>query len=617
MAEDNEEEFNFWEPKLERILYDEDKEEATNGAPLLYCNNLMNLMNECRKKSSFCDVKLIVENVEFPAHKMVLASASQFFNGLFNAEMKEKQQDTIVLKEVKALAMENLLEYIYTGKTEINTRNAYELVKISNYFLVDGLKDEASSFIGFCLHLDNALLLKVFADEHSCQSLKEQCNQLIRAYFEDHFIEDLGFYEFEFEDIEEFIANESTVVHKEETMFKTVKRWVMESPSTRKKHFKSLFRHIRLQHISKNYLNNVILKDELVTGNVSCMQFVLQSLSMMDSLPPLLRPRKSVDDRYDTIVIIGGFDADNSPTSSTMCFAPDSQRDEAWRVLTPLSKARYASTSAFCGGFLYAIGGWQSGAEEYSSDNAVTTVERYDPTTNTWLNVAPLPDEPEKWVTATTLDGSIYILCTSNKLFCYNPTQNHWDCLPSKPSNEGELHGANLVACSNNIYVIGGLDANSSTPIVLSRLLKFDPEVQKWSLLSPMTVQRYLASAVVKENKIYVMGGLKDYASNAMGQALGSCEVYTIENEAWQMLPNLQYPRYAAGLACMWDEIYILGGEHKGETQDNIEYFNEKEKRWEVVSSMPCRSYFTCHWVRMPASISWLDIIKPESFAEY
>lgn len=593
--------------------YDDDsKNEPEDVPPPSYCDELMTLMNESRVNGSLCDVNLVVEDQTFPAHKIVLAAGSQFFNGLFNSEMKEKQQKKIVLKEVKYSVMENVLEYIYTGKTEvINEDNAHDLVRASSYFLVDGLKEVASSFICSCLSLENCLKTREFAEKYNCRSLEENCKEFLRNNFAD-IIEDEGFYELEYESIEELVSNENTAINKEEVMYETVKKWVMKSAATRKKHFKSLFCHIRLQQISKKYLNTVILKDELVTGTMSCMQFVLHSLSAMDSLPPLLKPRSTIDEHKDAVIICGGFDADNTPTTSAMCFFPSVNENESWRMLSPLSSPRYGSSSAFCGGFLYSIGGWEppdNGDEPV--DVAVKTVERYDPTTNTWLKVAPLPNEPERWVTATSLDGKIYVLCTSNNLFSYDPTQNTWDCVPSTPSNESEIHGACLVACSNNLYVIGGLDVNNT---VMSRSLKFDPETLEWSVLTPMSVQRYLASAVTKANKIYVIGGLQQYESDAMGCALGSCEVYNIERDHWEMLPKLQNPRYSAGIACVWDDIYIFGGEHEGETQDNVEYFNEEKGHWEVVTTMPCRSYFSCHWVRMPVTYTQLDVIKPESF---
>lgn len=485
------------------------------------------------------------------------------------------------------------------------------VVRVSSYFLVDGLKEDASSFICSLLSLENCLETREFAEKYDCRSLEEKCKEFIRNNFME-IIEEEEFYNLEFENVEEFIANESTVVYREESMFETVKKWVMKFAATRKKHFKSLFCHIRLQHISKKYLNTVILKDELVTGNMSCMQFVLQSLSMMDSLPPLLKPRTAIDEHTDTIVICGGFDAVNTPTISAMCFVPSLGEIDSWRMLAPLSSARYGSSSAFCGGFLYSIGGWEPSREsDGPPDEAVKTVERYDPTTNTWLNVSPLPNEPERWVTAASLDDKIYVLCTSNTLVSYDPSQNTWDCVPSTPSSENEIHGACLVACSSYLYIIGGLDANN---VVMSRLLKFDPEVLEWSLLPPMNVQRYLASAVTKRNKIYIIGGLKEYECDALGCALGSCEVYDIDKEVWEMLPKLQCPRYSAGIACVWDDIFIFGGEHQGETQDNVEHYDEEKGQWEVVTRMPLRSYFSCQWVRMPVSYKALDIITPESF---
>jgi len=74
-------------------------------------------------RSSFlCDVVLIVNGTEFPAHKIMLASCSPYFHAMFTC-FEESKQHKVVLKDIDSKALELLLEYIYTSKVQITEDN--------------------------------------------------------------------------------------------------------------------------------------------------------------------------------------------------------------------------------------------------------------------------------------------------------------------------------------------------------------------------------------------------------------------------------------------------------------------------------------------------------------
>ncbi|EDO38441.1 predicted protein [Nematostella vectensis] len=578
-----------------------EEQKATMNSDI-YCGEMLQRMNGYRVAHSLCDVDLMVEGLTFSAHRLVLAAGSPFFHGLFTTEMKEKQENKIVLKQVKASVMENVLEYLYTGKTSLNPENAEDLVVSASYFLIEGLKEKASNFIRSSLNVDNCIQVREFAEKHDCKSL----SLAARVFIGQHFGEIINGEEFlglEFEKIEEFIASENTVVPKEERIYEAVTKWVRKAPAIRKKYFKKLFHHVRLSLLSRKFLNVTILQDELVTSNVACMQFVLQSMSNVQSLPPIQKPRKCLDSCVDAVVISGGFDDDNLPTASTICFIPE--MNNTWYELTPLSIAKYGSAAAYCDGFLYSVGGWEVQASQgpIEEDVPTTSVERYDPTTNTWLSVAPLK-HAEKFVSVISLDGHLYCLGRSKSMYRYTPAKNTWEYITGAPE---ELHGACVVADASNIYVIGGLDQNN---MVTSSCWKYDPEVERWSLLSSMSTKRYLAAGTVKGREIFIVGGLNEYGST---QALNSVEVYYIDTDEWSCgFSYLQFPRYSAGVTCIWDKVLVFGGEHEGETQNSIEWYNKIERRWELCPKMPCRSNFCCNWLRIPKNL--LEVVEELEF---
>ena len=57
----------------------------------------------------------------------------------------------------------------------------------------------------------------------------------------------------------------------------------------------------------------------------------------------------------------------------------------SWTTVSPMSTARLKHASAALDGKLYACGGWH-----VSNRTALTSVERYDPDTDSWETVAPM-----------------------------------------------------------------------------------------------------------------------------------------------------------------------------------------------------------------------------------
>uniref|UniRef100_UPI00286996D7 Kelch repeat-containing protein n=1 Tax=Deinococcus sp. TaxID=47478 RepID=UPI00286996D7 len=117
----------------------------------------------------------------------------------------------------------------------------------------------------------------------------------------------------------------------------------------------------------------------------------------------------------------------------------------AWHALAPLPNPRNHLGGAVLGGQIYAIGGQHLGDEAYGD---LTEVDRYDPATNTWSPVAPLP-LPLGHITGSTVVWNARIVVTggvtlashgsaiegqeSDVVLAYDPAGNEWTPLTSLP----------------------------------------------------------------------------------------------------------------------------------------------------------------------------------------
>ena len=82
----------------------------------------------------FCDVDIIVAgNQRLPAHKIVLATASNFFIELL------EESDEIDLSEFDLSVIEHILEFVYTGKTKVPVENEPLLYECAEKLKLEGL----------------------------------------------------------------------------------------------------------------------------------------------------------------------------------------------------------------------------------------------------------------------------------------------------------------------------------------------------------------------------------------------------------------------------------------------------------------------------------------------
>ncbi|XP_062271105.1 zinc finger and BTB domain-containing protein 42-like [Scomber scombrus] len=83
---------------------------------------LLQRLHEQREMDFLCDITIVVRDVEFRAHRNILAAFSKYFSS-----QAEKGQDVTTLDpdKVSRYSLEKLLEFIYTGQMNLSsTRQA-------------------------------------------------------------------------------------------------------------------------------------------------------------------------------------------------------------------------------------------------------------------------------------------------------------------------------------------------------------------------------------------------------------------------------------------------------------------------------------------------------------
>jgi N-acetylneuraminic acid mutarotase len=242
----------------------------------------------------------------------------------------------------------------------------------------------------------------------------------------------------------------------------------------------------------------------------------------------------------------------------------------SWLTLAPMPSTRQELATAALNNRIYVIGGY--GQHAVSTD----TVEVYDPATDTWASVQPIP-VPNNHNSAAVAAGKLYSFGGLSKdAFVYDPVSNTWSAVA--PMNS--LHNATpaVGVINDKIYVAGGVNLlGVSTPEVEV----YDPAANTWTNLAPMRVARnHLAGGVIN-GKFYAVGG------RGSADASTDLEVYNPQTNAWSTLADMPTGRSGIAAGVVNDELYVFGGESPNFVHGEVEAYNPSSNTWRKLPDMP------------------------------
>lgn len=269
--------------------------------------------------------------------------------------------------------------------------------------------------------------------------------------------------------------------------------------------------------------------------------------------------------------LLNSVEAYDPATNTWDCSVGDPSSGCSSATIAPMPTARaWLAVATGANGRIYAIGGGTVGA-------AFSTMEAYDPATNTWSTLAPMPTPRFGLAAASGPDGRIYAVggrnpsTVFNTVEAYDPATNTWACsagdtspgcssttLAPMPTARAFLAAA--AGPDGRIYAIGGDNASS-----LDTVEAYDPATNTWSRMAPMPTPRgELAAATGADGRIYAIGGAS-LIGGVIGASLNTVEAYDPVSNSWNAVAPLLTPRTDPAAATGRDgRIYTLGGYNSG-----------------------------------------------------
>ena len=244
-----------------------------------------------------------------------------------------------------------------------------------------------------------------------------------------------------------------------------------------------------------------------------------------------------------------------------------------WATVAPLPTARvYLGAATGNDGTIYAIGGLVYG------DGHTSEVDAYNPATNIWTKVAPLPWAGE--ASAVSDHGLIYAISgDSGFVDAYNPQTNTWAAKASLPTIRHNF--AATVGSNGIIYVMGGSGTNG----VVNTVDTYNPITNIWTTVAPLPIgAAYITAATGTNGAIYIIG---DDASN--GTVTGAVYTYNPNVNTWNQVASV--PLYSspwglegtdAATTGLDGTIYAFSA---GWANSQVSAYNQTTDNWTQIAS--------------------------------
>lgn len=278
---------------------------------------------------------------------------------------------------------------------------------------------------------------------------------------------------------------------------------------------------------------------------------------------------------------------------SSLVMAQDGKQNSKWKILADIPVPQYACAAVVLDGKIHVLGG------ATAPDSMIDAHQVYDPAKNSWSSKARLPEKrgwpmtvlyKNKFYTfggtrgslkKTTMSDQGHYYVGVNTAWRYDPATDSWSDLAKMP--QPRTMGA-AVTVGDHIYIFGG-NATRENPTLST--YRYDPAKNSYTRLSDMPERtRYIVRAYYKGHIHALSGDNNDGVLR-----------YDVSNDRWTKLDIPRIQRRSAVLAqlsthaVMGTKLLILGGALPGwkKRSDLATYFDMETKTFGKLEPMPAR----------------------------
>ena len=270
-----------------------------------------------------------------------------------------------------------------------------------------------------------------------------------------------------------------------------------------------------------------------------------------------------------------------------------------WTRKADMPTARTGFATSVVNGKVFVIGGNIQLKRGEFGDLSASTVEMYDPETDTWEQKANMPTA-RSGVSVSVVDRKIYAIGGSKlktiqmprgfsseseelaTVEMYDPITDTWTQKADMPTPKKTM----TCVVNGKIYAIGGWLTTHEKPH-LETVEVYDPGTDTWAKAENMNCARCSAAIGVVNGEIYAIGGLgSSPVQDPSDFYLSNVEVFNPKTNQWQERTEMSAPKALHTASVIDGKIYVIGG-----------YFS-KDGEFKKLSTIEIYDPTTDHWIQ-------------------
>ena len=588
------------------VLLDQIRETSPESLPRDMTNDKATLyLQSLWESKDLADVHLVVDSTKSPAHKFVLARASDYFRVMFSGDFAEAGQSEIELQDITTSGLQFVLDAVYRGNLTLNESNVINILDTADKLQVQEITESCEDFLIGGIDTSNCFQLLQLSEKYTLPKLNRNIETFIISNFEQA-SQHILFPNIQSDALITFLSSDDLDMPEIE-IFKAAMIWFKVNPSEEKlEALCEVMKEIRFTYMTPVQIEESVLCETIITQNSECDEMIRNKLAyavkyrddvharpvMETSNPEKPRGKLSVavilpepDDEHNQqlrqpalpLLFLFGFSSEGPVINTADINVFQSEAEFAVFSMNVMQM----------GNSLFFMGAKQLDEER---KEAKMVLLRYNVQIGEWVTLCEPPFKPlvvgvsiihnneiyafggatymnTKWIPQNTFQDGCYK---------YSIENNTWETISNYPHSV-----AHPAACSleDEIYIIGGGGSTFETR-ERDKVNAYNTTTNEWKAKRSLNNGRSGHRVCCVAGKIYAIGGRNPYKED-----IPECEVYDSEENTWTLLSGAPVPQPVASfnLLVVDDNVIILGGgDDSDDHKTTIQTFNTSTLTWTV-----------------------------------
>ena len=523
-----------------------------------------------QKNGTLCDVELQAEQQTIPAHKNVLAASSPYFEAMFTGRFEETNARIVEVKGVTFVGLKNIVDCIYKSKIKIEEQNIHDILPAAHLLQMTGIVEECKEWMARKITKDNCFNFLQLAEKYSIETVETAITTFILKHFVSVY-ETEGFSQISQQALCCYLSSNVLKTKMEEySVFKAAKSWISKNDIKDKGVITEIMNNVRFALIPAITLSAQVLVDELIDGNREFRMMVAEAMKYHADVynQPFYQGNLNKPRGKTGMLVVPNArrvgDTFTTAGEGNIDFVPILEISPARQSKSFGTVSVFESMSSIqINNFLFLFGTKCNGYLSFAT--------RYDASHDTWMDLAAVPrqatvgsaigcSEDKKHI---FLIGGMPVKTTSkyevnkdiaiDNMYKYDIEMNAWSSCSDLPV---ALMYSAAATMQDHVYVTGGYGADRTTDSVYA----YDIKAKLWLTKAKMNYERCEHTLDCIGTKLYAVGGrtVEDEAEDEV--SITSVEVHDLLSNQWTVALPDGPDVFGASSLVIGNKIYIVGG---------------------------------------------------------